>query len=60
MQKIVDVIDKANGFSLYSFVEEDPEKQTRQIMSTFAKSDMDYKDMVDGKTILISMILNNE
>ena len=48
MQKIVDVIDKANGFSLYSFVEENPEQQTRQIMNTYSRSDVGYKDMVDG------------
>lgn len=46
------VIDKANGFSLYSYVSEDPNTQTQQIMGMYAKSDMGYNDMVDGLVYL--------
>ena len=49
-QKIVDTIDKANGFSLYSYVEDvRPEQQTQHIMGMYAKSDIGYSDMLDGK-----------
>ena len=42
VQKIVDTIDKANGYSIFDSVNQN------EMMSVYAKEDTKYADMVDG------------
>ena len=61
VQKIVEVIDKANGFSLYSLIADtEPSKQTDQIMGMFAKNDVSYDDMVDGEDLASGITCRDE
>lgn len=52
----MEVIDKANGFSLYSYVAEmQPEQQSQQILGMYAKSDLSVADMIDGTNVFFRL-----